>query len=570
MNNIFIGDIIMKKIKLLSSLLLTGTLAIISTVAVSACSAVSPISNFTYEELKNLRDSNSLTPGQKYRLTDYQATVGRDPITIKLCDAQPAPKQLEFDLILTALSNKSFSENVSVDAKSNYRGKTNFNAWTVKYNFDNNKDIYTWADEENGKGVIYYMKDEFNNECPYDFKNIQLLAGEVFKGETYDDWFPDDIYRYTFSSQSGNQEDEYDLSIDPENNVHDNVIKPWWDASEAHGYVLNKIVFGGVDTVKPPMFDHPGIFGNDFDTDAHNIITGVNCVHNTIGSSSQIIRFADAVSYLTIGKYCGELRIGNLTHNTRFGDFDIGIYAEGGFSYNTIGNWCYDWEVDGGCSGNTFDDYVWSLILEDECAFNYLGTACGFTDEEEEEDIPIILHSQCTSNTFGERCCAITLGGLHEDGVWYGYCSGNTFSDECYKIQLGCASEGNAFGSRCKEIILGDKAYYNTFGANCSYIKMATNYEVQTTIDPAYVKYNQFVAGCFNINVKFDQAEYVHPGEGYYFTDNIFNSCSGLTFDYATCSEGYTNHVWQNGKDVTPEIAKIPMKYQKLFYSIFG
>jgi hypothetical protein len=26
-----------------------------------------------------------------------------------------------------------------------------------------------------GKGVIYYMKDDLNNEAPYDFKNIQFI-----------------------------------------------------------------------------------------------------------------------------------------------------------------------------------------------------------------------------------------------------------------------------------------------------------------------------------------------------------------------------------------------------------
>jgi hypothetical protein len=26
-----------------------------------------------------------------------------------------------------------------------------------------------------GRGVIYYMKDEHGNECPYDFKNILIL-----------------------------------------------------------------------------------------------------------------------------------------------------------------------------------------------------------------------------------------------------------------------------------------------------------------------------------------------------------------------------------------------------------
>jgi hypothetical protein len=37
---------------------------------------------------------------------------------------------------------------------------------------DNDSSRFAWADTENGEGVIYYMKDEFNNECPYDFKNI--------------------------------------------------------------------------------------------------------------------------------------------------------------------------------------------------------------------------------------------------------------------------------------------------------------------------------------------------------------------------------------------------------------
>jgi hypothetical protein len=48
----------------------------------------------------------------------------------------------------------------------------NASAWELKYCLDNDTTRFAWADEENGKGVIYYMKDEKNNECPYDFKNI--------------------------------------------------------------------------------------------------------------------------------------------------------------------------------------------------------------------------------------------------------------------------------------------------------------------------------------------------------------------------------------------------------------
>ena len=48
----------------------------------------------------------------------------------------------------------------------------NIPAWELKYCLDNDTERFAWADDEQGKGIIYYMKDEWNNECPYDFKNI--------------------------------------------------------------------------------------------------------------------------------------------------------------------------------------------------------------------------------------------------------------------------------------------------------------------------------------------------------------------------------------------------------------
>ena len=48
----------------------------------------------------------------------------------------------------------------------------NIPAWELKYSLDNDTTKYAWADEINGKGVIYWLKDEYGNECPYDFKNI--------------------------------------------------------------------------------------------------------------------------------------------------------------------------------------------------------------------------------------------------------------------------------------------------------------------------------------------------------------------------------------------------------------
>ena len=55
-----------------------------------------------------------------------------------------------------------------------YFADANLNAWKVWYCLDNDDTRYKWADTENGKGVIWRMIDEWGNDCPYDFKNVQF------------------------------------------------------------------------------------------------------------------------------------------------------------------------------------------------------------------------------------------------------------------------------------------------------------------------------------------------------------------------------------------------------------
>ena len=55
-----------------------------------------------------------------------------------------------------------------------YFADANLNAWRVWYCLDNDDTRYKWADTENGKGVIWRMIDEWGNDCPYDFKNVQF------------------------------------------------------------------------------------------------------------------------------------------------------------------------------------------------------------------------------------------------------------------------------------------------------------------------------------------------------------------------------------------------------------
>ena len=57
--------------------------------------------------------------------------------------------------------------------------ETNISAWQVKYCLDNDTNRFNWA-SRNGKGVIYWMKDEYNNECPYDFKNLKYKKNNEY------------------------------------------------------------------------------------------------------------------------------------------------------------------------------------------------------------------------------------------------------------------------------------------------------------------------------------------------------------------------------------------------------
>lgn len=123
----------------------------------------------TYSELVTLRDESKLVPGQYYHITDYITTTTQ-------ADTQSANHP--FDIIVLALNENTLSEETyaiqSTRDTDGYFSNNNLSAWKLRYCLDNDTDRFAWADATNGKGVIYRMIDEFGNDCPYDFKNIQF------------------------------------------------------------------------------------------------------------------------------------------------------------------------------------------------------------------------------------------------------------------------------------------------------------------------------------------------------------------------------------------------------------
>ena len=54
-----------------------------------------------------------------------------------------------------------------------YFANSDLNSWQIRYRFtDLSKHFFDYIYPEDNKGVITWMRDEYGNECPYDFKNL--------------------------------------------------------------------------------------------------------------------------------------------------------------------------------------------------------------------------------------------------------------------------------------------------------------------------------------------------------------------------------------------------------------
>lgn len=151
-------------------------------------------------------------------------------------------------IVRFVIISKYYSQSYFKDCK--------LNTWELKYCFNNDTDRFDWADSEKGKGVIYYMKDEWGNECPYDFKNIKFNN------------------KFTFSSGDSTDMSLYGLASQ-------NIIKPYLFTNIK--YRLNDITFR----------------------------TNGNVIGNTFGPNCYNCHFDDTTSTTDPGYLFNEFKGGN-------------------------------------------------------------------------------------------------------------------------------------------------------------------------------------------------------------------------------------------------------------------
>lgn len=220
--------------------------------------------NVTFAELVDLRTFGRLIPGMKYRIIDYCTTAIDSGVKSDNPNVKLMVDETLFDVIVTATSNNKLSENAEACCKEGKMPKSRYESWQLKYSI--NSRGFAWAGE-NFTGIIYYMKDEFGNTCPYDFKTIKFL------------FLDDNSQYYTFSKfdNTGNTIDATTIFLPGVNisNIRGNVIEECCINNIC--YIPSNILCDDSGSPAGVFMSYNKIGANCYD---NNILTG--CCYNTI------------------------------------------------------------------------------------------------------------------------------------------------------------------------------------------------------------------------------------------------------------------------------------------------
>lgn len=268
----------------------------------------------------------------------------------------------------------------------------NLGAWELKYCLDNDKDLFDWAEVE-GRGVIYYLKDEYGNECPYDFKNamfrryqVSTVSNAILNGlrnlYLYQDGYyavtrnNNTKYWYTFASSDGTT----DGSLFGECTY--NVINPYIYLSPKGKNIrgINNIV---LQNANRNSFGHncfditilSSADGNTFEGSSYDIcgvsfarsIFRDNARMTTLYSTARSIYGVGGQSIM--GQNVDGCECGIACSNINFGTFNSSLKLGSSCSQITFGQWCYSVDVQNGSTNLTFGNYNSYITIGKVCGY---------------------------------------------------------------------------------------------------------------------------------------------------------------------------------------------------------
>lgn len=487
---------------------------------------VTEIVNVTYDELVNLRKGDALIPGQKYRIIDYVTTVGRQNTELfnPYVDSAGHP----FDIIIEALDINTLSEDVKACLHNGdtYFQTSNLDAWEIKYCLDNDTSRFSWADTTNGKGVIYYMKDEFNNICPYDFKNIRFVHTYLSKDGQLTipapikvlmrilQWSNGELTEHEYLDETGQSYTKWqwenigyvkDNPLTNENNIIIDVyfytfshFKCSFENPTPTGYTGQIPKELGKSTLKPQKYSdiQYTLESQDFsliDSGCRNNIILPNGMYNIVLNENIFIntdkKFASNNEDLKgIKGCCVNNNIGLFCDKNYFGQYS---------HTNTIGDYC---------KNNIIHHNSYENIFEKECIGNEIECKC--------------LHnkfgSRCSSNYLDYSCCYNIFETICTTSTFEHHCSYNKLDINCKQIYLANNSTENTFGCGCTNCSIvhnNGSSIANIFDNYCKDVHLTSLY--------ALAKSNKMAEQIIE-QIKIDEWSY-----GYY-GNHIHSYCSNL------------------------------------------
>ena len=548
--------------------------------------------NITYAELVLLRDNANLKPGQQYRIIDYVTTTiqentqsaghqfdvivtADDEKTLnevaRAClhdeDTYFADSDLNAWQIWYCLDNDTERFAWADDkilAYVYYYGDGSSEELIVKANHDDSAMIldrkvayihdkedgtqlyitdegFVYDESErtvgrcrsisySGKGVIYRMIDEFGNDCPYDFKNIQFIRYELNAPETVgrEPWMAqlstnvqaqfsnnnlpyiwggfapeenrywEDTYENIYSTPTGNKKAFYTFSTV----INDVVI----DHSLLQGYCYSNTIKEYITSKKQYLNNNVFLntsktstcYSNSFGNDCRSNSFGNRCQYNSFGDGCNYNSFGDSCSSNSFGYYCDSNSFGN---NCRFNSFGNNCYYNS-FEYtcysNSFGNSCNSNSFGKNCSSNSFGNgyksnsfgnYCYSNSFGNDCQSNSFGYDCNYNT----------FGNSCESNSFGSNCYSNSFGYDCFHNSFGDTCYYNSFGNNCNYNSFGYDCSSNSFGNSCDYNSFGDGCNYNSFGNNCFHNSFRISADKAATLKD-YVQYNHFDDSCsYNI-----------------------------------------------------------------------
>jgi hypothetical protein len=384
--------------------------------------SVDKMTSTTWLALKALKAGRQLIPGMQYRITDYNCTTTQD-------DTRSAGHQ--FDIIVTADSIDTLNEEARAVPHSgnSYFANSKLSAWRLWYCLDNDTNRFGWADSANGKGVIYRMIDEFGNDCPYDFKNIQFRRYLVTSVKYATEIALDKAYGLEIVNS---------MTVNNGMGIWCYTFNKYSSSTSSDATITERSPFPGYEDIGKSDKYH-GVQGNVIKPKTNSVV---------VDSTKEYIIW--------------EL------NNIVF----LAVDADAEFCYNKFDSQCYDITILNYSSCNTFGRNCYSNMLWDQCSFNsfhddcsrnILGTSCLYNKID--SGIGNILDNRCYHNTLENT----SRNNVFLTGCEYNYlhrCEGNILKEHC---------SHNVFGSDVSYITMGSFYRYNHFDEGVSGIKLAAN-----------------------------------------------------------------------------------------------